>query len=222
MPESNEGQEAPGDLRPSTIGHWAVGRPAATNEDLARISGIARGRVADCRRLAQTLNAEILWLIDTGTLSVRQGLALCRLEQAVERTTMAALLVHEAQVSKKPVSAERTAALIRARQERPGEPIEDFMARNGGLQFDERPKFLTVPDDVASMYAASWRWRDQSLAEYMTKAPERLAHLTKAMEEITVSGDIPINAHKQVRVTAQIRINPGETWSAEPNDKAEE
>ena len=194
------------ELGPGALGRWAI-EQTGSDIEIARQAGVTVNRLKDCRRLARTLSPELIWLVDSNLLSVAHGLALCRLEDPPERTTLAAALIHEAQVGETPVDAKRADRIVSERIAHPEQSIEQAMQRVAGLIFHDRPQFLHLPADLPELYEAAWRWRDRTIGDYITLAPERLARLTKAMQHIHTTGTA-ISGDHALSVTVNVSVSP--------------
>ena len=193
---------------PSEIARWAA-RATDQQIDEAVAAGLSRPRIRDCARLRHDLHPDLMWLVDSGQMPVGAGLELYRLPDGRERTVLAAAIIHEREVSKAPVSIDRIRAVVRERLNRPEDSIKDVMDRVAGLRFHERPMIMHITEDLPSVYAAAWRWRDQSMEDYVARAPARLAQLTAMLESAAATTTLQTEDGASLSLRMTLSARPG-------------
>ena len=98
--------------------------------------------------------------------------------------------------------------VVSERIRRADEPILKIMSETAGIRFHSRPGIVHMPENLPDLYAAAWKWRDVSISEFISQAPERLARLTEQIAALTITG-APDGA-SGLGVSVRITIKPGE------------
>ena len=208
MPASGESAtpSPPESMAPSVVGRWAHDNSTTSEEELAKIAGVSKKRIRECLRVHRQLAPHLRMIVDAQIVNIATATALCGLREHNEQHLLAAAIVHEAQISNAPVSETTVKAVIKERREKPHETIEETMDRVAGLRFHAQPNIITVSTDLPKLYRAAWQWGDESLADYIQRAPARLAAVSQALAatEVTSTLKLPGQDGPELQVTVSI------------------